>query len=203
MRASGKTPPDMPDRRRFLVGVSAAGAALLVAAPGAIAGTVSERLQAASFALPSNAPRWLELLNTHTSESLQVAYRSASGLVAPALDRLQWLLRDHRSDDAAPIDVGLYDQLAALAAAAGVEPRYEVISGYRSPRTNAALQAAGRGVATRSLHTQGRAIDVRLRGVSCAVLRDLAIEAGRGGVGYYRSSDFVHLDTGRVRRWAG
>lgn len=198
-----KTPPEMLERRRFLFGVSAAGAALLVAAPGAGAGTVTERLQAASFAVPGDAPRWLELLNTHTSESLQVAYRSASGLVAPALDRLQWLLRDHRSDEAASIDVGLYDQLTALAAAAGVEPRYEVISGYRSPRTNAALQAAGRGVATRSLHTQGRAIDVRLRGVSCSVLRDLAIEAARGGVGYYRSSDFVHLDTGRVRRWAG
>jgi uncharacterized protein YcbK (DUF882 family) len=97
----------------------------------------------------------------------------------------------------------LFDQLADLAAAAGVEPRYEIISGYRSPQTNDRLAAASGGVAKRSLHMQGRAIDVRLKGVSCARLRDLALVAGRGGVGYYRSSDFVHLDTGRVRAWAG
>ena len=101
------------------------------------------------------------------------------------------------------MDVLLFDQLTALAEAAGVDPRFEVISAYRSPRTNAALRAAGRGVATRSLHMEGRAIDVRLHGVSCAALRDLAVRAAAGGVGYYRASNFVHLDTGRVRAWAG
>lgn len=185
--------PATLSRRGFLLGVSAAGVTAAAALPHSAQ---------AAIATPG-APRWLELVNTHTAESLQVVYRSANGLLAPALAKLQWLLRDHRVGESAPIDSGLFDQLAALADRAGVEPRYEVISGYRSPRTNAALRLAGRGVATRSLHMQGRAIDVRLRGVSCATLRDLAIAAACGGVGYYRSSDFVHLDTGRVRIWTG
>lgn len=147
--------------------------------------------------------RWLELRNTHTGEHLAVAYRLATGYAAGAMEKLNWLLRDHRANVAHPIDVPLFDQLADLADAAGVEPRYEIISGYRSPVTNARLADASRGVARHSLHMDGRAIDVRLRGVSCATLRDLAIAAGRGGVGYYRRSDFVHLDTGRVRFWAG
>ncbi|MBM4238054.1 MAG: DUF882 domain-containing protein [Gammaproteobacteria bacterium] len=183
-------------RRSFFFGVAAVGVALLTDGPQALAGTrVSP--------LPGTDSGWLELFNTHTAESLQVVYRSTEGLVTSAVERLQWLLRDHRSGEAAQIDSGLYDQLAALASAAGVEPRFEVISGYRSPRTNASLQAAGRGVATRSLHMQGRAIDVRLRGVPTSTLRDLALAAGRGGVGDYRRGDFVHLDTGRIRHWAG
>lgn len=192
-------------RRRFLLGASATGVSLALSGANVLqAGTTpTDLLQPDRLALKSAAPNWLELFNTHTAESLQVAYRSASGLIAPALGKLEWLLRDHRAGEAAPIDTGLFDQLAALAAGAGVEPRYEVISAYRAPRTNAALRAVGRGVATRSLHMQGRAIDVRLRGVSCATLRDLALAAARGGVGYYRSSNFVHLDTGRVRAWAG
>jgi uncharacterized protein YcbK (DUF882 family) len=147
--------------------------------------------------------RWLELRNTHTGEQVSVAYRLATGYAAAAVDKLNWLLRDHRANQAHPIDTPLFDQLADLADAAGVEPRYEIISGYRSPTTNARLASAGGGVARRSLHMDGRAIDVRLHGVSCAALRDLALAAGRGGVGYYRRSDFVHLDTGRVRSWAG
>jgi uncharacterized protein YcbK (DUF882 family) len=149
------------------------------------------------------AERWLELANTHTGEVLRVAYRSEDGLVAPALGRLQHLLRDHRVNEEHAIDPGLYDQLADLAVAAGREPRYEVISGYRSPRTNAALAERSTGVATRSLHLEGRAIDVRLQGCGCERLRDLALAAGRGGVGFYGRSDFVHLDTGRVRAWTG
>jgi uncharacterized protein YcbK (DUF882 family) len=200
------SPPslDVSSRRGFLLGVSAAGLALALPQSGVLqAATPIVPDSLTGSALSSAAPRWLELFNTHTSESLHVAYRSAVGLVAPAIAKLQWLLRDHRAGESAPIDADIFDQLAMLAEKAGVEPRYEVISGYRAPRTNAALQAAGRGVATRSLHTQGRAIDVRLRGVSCATLRDLAIAAARGGVGYYRRSEFVHLDTGRVRAWAG
>ena len=181
-------------RRHFLLGVSAVAATAAAADKVVLAAGAEARIA---------LPQWLELFNTHTAETLRVAFRNAVGFVAPSLDKLSWLLRDHRAGESAPIDPGLFDQLAALATAAGVEPRYEVISGYRSPHTNAALRAAGRGVASRSLHMQGRAIDVRLRGVSCARLRDLAIDAARGGVGYYRRSDFVHLDTGRVRAWTG
>ena len=176
-------------RRHALLG----GAAVLAA------GLLPGRARAAGPGID----RWLELRNTHTGEELAIVYRAASGLVATAVEQLNWLLRDHRANVAHPIDAPLFDQLADLAAAAGVEPRFEIISGYRSPASNAQLADASSGVARHSLHMEGRAIDVRLRGVSCATLRDLALQAGRGGVGYYRRSDFVHLDTGRVRAWAG
>jgi len=178
-----------PARRQLLSGLVCTGAVM------------SGSMLDAAAATPLS--HWLGLLNTHTRETRQIIYRNATGLITGALQELYWLLRDHRTNEVAPIDNRLFDQLNALAARAGVEPRYDIISGYRSPRTNAALRAAGRGVATRSLHSEGRAIDVRLRGVSCAALRDLAIEAGQGGVGYYPGSDFVHLDTGRVRYWTG
>jgi uncharacterized protein YcbK (DUF882 family) len=93
--------------------------------------------------------------------------------------------------------------MAAVALAAGRDARFEVISGYRSSGTNARLAAASAGVARRSLHMDGRAIDVRLKGASCASVRDIALALARGGVGFYRQSDFVHLDTGRVRSWQG
>ncbi len=188
------TPVPSLSRRRVLLGCGAL-------AVGALwAGRVrAEDAQTVA----GGATRWLELHNTHTSEVLSVAYRSAGEFVATALDRLQWLLRDHRANESHPIDAQLFDQLADLAEVAGVEPRYEIISGYRSPATNSKLADASSGVARRSLHMDGRAIDVRLKGVACDSLRDLALTAARGGVGYYRHSDFVHLDTGRVRTWAG
>lgn len=187
------TEPTSLDRRRFLLAACAAGGV-------AVLGTAAP--QARAQGPVAGVSRWIELANTHTSETLQLAYRDASGFIAPALDKMRWLLRDHRANEAGRMDAQLFDQLTALAEAAGVDPRFEVISAYRSPRTNAALRAAGRGVATRSLHMEGRAIDVRLHGVSCAALRDLAVRAAAGGVGYYRASNFVHLDTGRVRAWA-
>ncbi|MFO1427215.1 MAG: DUF882 domain-containing protein [Steroidobacteraceae bacterium] len=128
---------------------------------------------------------------------------SAARTPAPALSRLDWLLRDFRANEQTQMDPLLYDQLADLAVAAGVEPRFEVISGYRSPRTNAALAEAGHGVARYSLHMEGRAIDVRLRGVDQRHAARPRARGARGGVGYYRDSDFVHVDTGRVRTWTG
>jgi uncharacterized protein YcbK (DUF882 family) len=205
-------------RRRFLGASAGSGLALALGLPLARAdelppaasaqGALAESLQGAAsagsrLASGQGMARWVELFNTHTAETLRVAYRSATGFVPGALERLQWLLRDHRANESAPMDPQLFDQLAALASAAGVEPRYQIISGYRSPLTNARLASAGRGVATRSLHMQGKAIDVRLHGVPCDALRDLALSAAQGGVGYYAKSDFVHLDTGRVRAWAG
>ena len=190
------TPPKRPDRRRFLMLGAATAAASLLPAP-------AEAYAPSATADGGRAiTRWLELFNTHTSETLQVAYRDASGFVGASMDKLRWLLRDHRANEAGAIDSALFDQLADFAAQLGVEPRFQVISGYRSSRTNEMLRrTGGGGVARKSLHMQGRAIDVRLRGVSCADLRDVAIAARRGGVGYYRRSDFVHLDTGAVRAW--
>jgi uncharacterized protein YcbK (DUF882 family) len=138
----------------------------------------------------------LELTNTHTNEVVRVPRDTFA--------QFDHVLRDHRTGEQFAMDRALYDLLVDLAAAAGREPRYEIISGYRSPTTNAKLASRpGSGVSSRSLHMQGRAIDVRLKGYPTAKLRDLALAMKRGGVGYYPRSDFVHLDTGRVRSWAG
>lgn len=154
-------------------------------------------------ALATGERRSLRLISTHTGESLTADFHADGGYRADSLAALDHLLRDHRTGDVAPMDPRLYDLLHDLAAQAGREPCYEVISGYRSPQTNAVLNARSRGVARHSLHMDGRAIDVRLAGFATDRLRDLALAAQVGGVGYYRSSDFIHLDTGRVRTWAG
>jgi uncharacterized protein YcbK (DUF882 family) len=151
----------------------------------------------------SPAVDWLELHNTHTDERLKVTFRDASGFVPSALEQLERILGDHRSGQHHPMDPQLYVLLADLAAAAGVEPRYDIISGYRSSETNETLRSNGGGQAQNSQHIQGKAIDVRLKGVDTAKLRDLARALKRGGVGYYRKSGFVHVDTARVRYWEG
>jgi uncharacterized protein YcbK (DUF882 family) len=101
------------------------------------------------------------------------------------------------------MDPQLFVLLVDLAASAGVEPHYDIISGYRSAQTNETLRNKGGGQAKNSQHIQGKAIDVRLKGVATLRLRDLARDLKRGGVGYYPKSDFVHVDTARVRYWEG
>ncbi|MGH8243552.1 MAG: DUF882 domain-containing protein [Steroidobacteraceae bacterium] len=147
--------------------------------------------------------RRLVLMNTHTGERLDTVYRVEAGYLPAELGRLDWMLRDHRTGAVIPLDARLFDLLHELAQAAGVEPRYQVISGYRSPATNAMLAATTDGVSSRSLHMEGKAVDVRLEGVALAKLRELALARAAGGVGYYPASDFVHLDLGRVRSWSG
>lgn len=147
--------------------------------------------------------RSLELRNLHTGESLQVSFDRDAGPDPDALAKLQHLLRDYRVDEEHPMDPALYGLLCDLAEAAGYPARYEVISGYRSPRTNKKLHDTGHAVAEHSQHMQGRAIDVRLAGCELTRLRDVALAAQRGGVGFYPSSNFVHVDTGRVRTWTG
>jgi uncharacterized protein YcbK (DUF882 family) len=178
-----------PDRsRRELVLVALGAVSLIPARAGARA---------------SAGDRWLELRNIHTKEVLKTTFQDANGFVADALSQLQHLLRDYRTGEEHEMDPGLYVQLSDLARAAGVEPRYEVISGYRSPTTNSMLHETGHNVSEHSLHMQGKAMDVRLRGYDLAALRDLALAAKRGGVGYYPHSNFIHVDTGRVRKWEG
>lgn len=145
--------------------------------------------------------RSLTLHNLHTGESLRSTYWVEGHAVEQELAALNRLLRDHRTGEVYPIDIGVLDILWTLQRAVDSSAAYEVISGYRSPKTNAKLNAAGRGVAKRSLHMQGRAIDVRLVGTDTLDLKRAAIGLKAGGVGYYRKSDFVHLDTGRFRTW--
>jgi uncharacterized protein YcbK (DUF882 family) len=147
--------------------------------------------------------RRVALLNTHTSESLEIAYFAEGAYVTGALVQLNQLLRDHRTGEIGTIDPALFDVLHSVAGTCHADPMFDVISGFRSAASNERLRTQGGGVARQSLHLRGMAIDVRLRGVACTHLRDVGLELARGGVGYYRKSNFVHLDTGRVRSWTG
>jgi uncharacterized protein YcbK (DUF882 family) len=166
---------------------------------------------------------WLEMTNTHTGEVVRVIFRTDKGYDETALAQLRHVLRDQRRDAAHrdgagqahdahapddsshPMDPALYDLLYDLAQSVGREPRYEIISGYRSAQSNAALRARSTdsGVAEHSLHMQGKAIDIRLKNYPTLALRAAALQLARGGVGYYDRSNFVHVDTGSVRRWEG
>lgn len=186
------------DRRRLLRWLAVGPVALSLALREQLA--VADALRVDRLAL---APRELSLRNLHTAERAQVRYFEDGRYLPDAMKQLNQLLRDHRSGETAIMDHRLFDQLHALAGSAQCAPHYEIISGYRSSATNEKLRASSDGVARQSLHTQARAMDVRLARVSCARLRDLAKGLQVGGVGYYAKSDFVHLDTGRVRNWVG
>lgn len=155
---------------------------------------------AAPNALAAVRERRLAFYHTHTDERLQVTYLADGRLIPESLAQVNYLLRDFRNDEVHPIDPDLLDTLHQVCGLCG-GGTFEIISGYRSPETNQLLRKRSRGVARASFHLQGRAIDIRLSGFDTARLRDAALTLQRGGVGYYASSDFVHLDTGRVRTW--
>jgi uncharacterized protein YcbK (DUF882 family) len=192
-------PPKTLSRRRLLLtgGALAGAAAAFGWTPRAFAGAGAEAGPGAE------SVRRLTLKNLHTPEVLELVYRRGDQYVPEALAQFEVLLRDYRTGDRHPIDPHLLDILYEVAQSIGVDAVFSVISGYRSPHTNAILHERSAGVASRSLHMEGRAIDVRLTRVNCADLADKALAMQRGGVGYYHQSDFVHLDTGRVRTWRG
>jgi uncharacterized protein YcbK (DUF882 family) len=181
-------------RRRVLK----AGA--LVAGTSAV-GVWAPRAQARTQ--ESTAVKRLALRNLHTPESIELEFFRDDAYIPSALAAAQVFLRDYRNGEQHPIDPPLFDYLHDVARSLGVDPVFSVISGYRSPQTNALLRERSSGVARHSLHLEGRAIDVRLEGVDCADLAAGALGLARGGVGYYRRSDFVHLDTGALRTWRG
>ena len=145
--------------------------------------------------------RQLSFYHTHTSESLTVTYYRDGEYVPSALAELNHFLRDFRTDDAVNMDPAVFDILYDIQIASGSVGTYQIISAYRSPATNEMLRGNSNGVARNSQHLLGRAIDVRLTDLDTAELRDVALSLQRGGVGYYSKSDFVHVDTGRVRQW--
>ncbi|MCC7416990.1 MAG: DUF882 domain-containing protein [Acidobacteria bacterium] len=145
--------------------------------------------------------RALRFAHTHTGERLAVEYFSGGAYLPDALAAVDRFLRDFRTGDVHAIDPRLLDLLHRLAAATDTTRPFQVISGYRSPATNEMLRRRSEGVAAGSLHQVGQAIDIRLADVPLSHLQKAALDAGRGGVGYYPASDFVHVDTGRVRRW--
>ena len=146
----------------------------------------------------------LRFYHTHTNERLDIVYRRGDTYIPEALAELDHYLRDHRTGDVHHFDPRLFDLLHDLTASlndSGGE--IDVICGYRTPSSNEFLRtrSAHTGVAQHSLHMQAEAIDIRLPGISTAEVHDAALRLRRGGVGYYRDSDFVHVDVGRVRRW--
>jgi len=148
-----------------------------------------------------SAERRLVFYNTHTSEKLDVIYFSGGRYLPDALNEMDHLFRDHRTGEVHAMDPGLFDILHGLASLAKPTESFQIISGYRSPSTNAMLRKRSKGVARKSFHMRGQAVDIRLPGVDTKRLRDMAITLRQGGVGYYRKSDFIHVDTGRVRSW--
>lgn len=168
-----------------------------------LAGASAGLLTAAMPAVAATRPDRLSLRNLHTDETLDVVFRKGDRYDQTALAALDHLLRDWRQDEVLPLDPKLFDMMAAIAARVGQPPRFGIISGYRSPKTNEMLRSQGGGAAKRSLHMVGRAIDLRLEGTRLATLRNVAIDLAQGGVGFYPRSDFVHIDTGDVRSWGG
>jgi len=159
---------------------------------------------AVEFGSPATHEYRLRFYHTHTGEHLDVVYRRGDQYIAGALDELDHHLRDHRTGDVRHFDPRLFDLLYDLTASlSDSNGEIDVICGYRTPRSNEFLRTRSphTGVARHSLHMQAEAIDIRLPGIPTSELRDAALRLHRGGVGYYRSSDFVHVDVGRVRRW--
>jgi uncharacterized protein YcbK (DUF882 family) len=175
-------------RRNFLTSLTAA--AMTLAAPGAFA----------SVTAPGRG-RELSFYNTHTGEKLAATFWSDGNYLDDGIEAISWLLRDHRASVAGPMDLKLLDLLYQLQASVDYKGEFHVISGYRSPSTNEMLAKRSSGVAKRSYHMLGQAIDIRLPGFDTRQLRKAAIELKAGGVGYYSKSDFVHVDVGRVRYW--
>jgi uncharacterized protein YcbK (DUF882 family) len=181
------------NRRSFLGYSALAGAAALV--PG--------RAHAAT-ASAAKRDRTLSFFHTHTGERLKVAYCCDGQYQPEALSQLNHLLRDFRVNEEKSIDPQLFDLLYELGGTLETDQPFHVISCYRSPKTNAMLRERGgahTGVASSSLHMVGKAMDIRVPGVKLDHLRGAAASLKLGGVGFYPSSNFVHVDTGRVRYW--
>jgi uncharacterized protein YcbK (DUF882 family) len=177
--------------RRRVLGFGLGIAALAVATP----------LQGALAALPQTGTRTLGFVNTHTNEKIMAVYWRDGIYDEGALRDINYVLRDHRSNEVADMDPHLLDLLVELHRRTGSRKAYQIISAYRSPKTNAMLASASGGVAKHSLHMEAKAVDIRLYDVKLKNLRETALGMKAGGVGYYPKSDFVHVDTGRVRYW--
>lgn len=178
-----------PLGRRHVLGFGL-GAALVGMMPGSALAT-----------LPASGNRSVGFFNTHTNEVLKATYWRDGKYDVGALKDINYILRDFRTGDIFRMDTKLLDLLVELHRRSGSRKPFEIISGYRSPRTNAMLASESGAVAKHSMHMQGKAIDIRLLDVALNDLRATAVGMKAGGVGYYTRSNFVHVDTGRVRYW--
>lgn len=178
------------DRRDFIKGGLAcflAGAVPLIGAGEASAA--------------SHKPWRLTLRHGHTGEVFSGVYRVGDKYLPEAFERLNYVMRDFRTNEAFPMDPRVIDIISRVQEKAGAKNPLQILSGYRSPKTNRMLRNASTGVARNSFHMYGQAIDIRIPGTSTRKLRNIAQSLRAGGVGYYPSSGFVHVDTGKVRSW--
>ncbi len=187
----------MPGLRRIALAVVLA--ALFAASPPPSAARAADFGQEAPAG--SRDERTLSFHHLHTGERLTIVYWKRGEYLPQSLAALDRLLRDHRTGTVHPIDPAIFDLLYRLREKTGGKGTYQVICGYRTPGSNRYLAARTSGIGERSRHLEGKAIDVRLGGVPLARLRDAALDLKGGGVGYYPRSNFIHLDTGPLRRW--
>ena len=181
----------MSTRRDFLK--LSASSALMTLAPSAFART--------NLTQQKEGERILRFQNIHTGEKLSATYWADGNYIPEEIAAIDRVLRDHRSKEVMAMDRQLYDLLYTLQQQVENPGIYQIISGYRSPASNSKLRAASKGVAKRSLHMRGKAVDIRLPGVELKHLRQAALNLRAGGVGYYPKSNFIHVDTGRPRFW--
>lgn len=179
----------MMQRRAFLK------SSLLLAAPTLSIPALAKTAQ------PASGERVLRLYNTHTGEKLKTTFWAEGEFIPDAMKDINKVLRDHRNNKIAQMDPELLLLLTQLNDKLDNSRELHIISGYRSPESNAKLHANSNGVAKRSLHMDAKAIDIRLPGKDLKMLHKAAMSLKGGGVGYYASSQFVHMDTGRVRYW--
>jgi len=186
---SSNNPPSAIDRRRFIT----------LAAVGSL-GLLPHVASATPHS--AEASKTLTLYNRHTGEQIHTAFWANNALVPEGVATISHLLRDHRTNQVMAIDPALLHLIHQLGQKSGTRKPVDVISGYRSPKTNAALRSRSGGVARKSFHMRGMAVDIALPGVDLAKLLKLAKNLRGGGVGYYPRSGFIHVDTGPVRYWS-
>jgi uncharacterized protein YcbK (DUF882 family) len=192
----------MPIHRRVLWQIGTIAAMLCLTASVRAQSRNSSPRSLASASPAEIQNRSLALYNTHTGERIDLVFRHGDQYVPGALAKLDYFLRDHNTNEVRHFDPRLYDILSDLTASVGHPGgEIEIVCGYRTPATNASLRAHTTGVAKNSLHIQAEAIDLRMPGIDTLRLRKAALALARGGVGYYPHSDFIHVDTGRVRQW--
>lgn len=179
-------------RRRFLKGLACTS----------IMAFSSPKIVQAAFS-GFNSHKTLSFEHHHTGDSLRLTYFEKGRYIYGALEEVSYFLRDYHNDEVHSVDPALLDQLYDVKLLLGVNKPFHIVSGYRSPETNASLRRHSSGVARNSLHMQGKAVDIRIKGVSPRTIRDAALALQIGGVGYYPRSNFVHLDTGDIRTWHG
>jgi len=185
-------------RRLFATGLSLSAAALaLGSGPVAAAADRAAPIRAAM----TQPERRIRLANAHTWEKLDIVYWADGEYIPEAMADISHLMRDHRANRSKAMDPNLIDQLHVLVSVLDTKERVHVLSGYRTTETNAALRKRSSGVAKYSLHMEAKALDLNIPGFSAKDIQTAAMSMKAGGVGYYRSSGFVHIDTGRVRAW--